>query len=234
MVKRSWGMMMALLLAFAPAAYAQEEAAAEAPAATEATTEAGATAPTDEAQAAAEPAPAAGGTGTLRLEIKPFTSEIKLKKKVEEQLRSGGIEWGIEGDLMVVTMVNKRFVDFDVAHMTRYGSTETLELPAGEYRLTGIGLEMVTGFNVNKILDKGAFLNEDILRFTIVPGQETVVSINPVIRSDMTFLIKWYVPALMTTINPGTEGAGEVAINLRNEASLPWRDYNGPLKFKTN
>lgn len=184
------------------------------------------------APAAAE-APAAT-TGTLVMQVKPFTSEVELKKKVLAQLESGGLEWGIEGDLLVVTMVNKRFVDFDLNHMTRYGTEETLTLPAGDYRITGIGLEMVTAFSPQKILDKGAFLNEDVMGFRIEAGKTTTIAINPIIRRDMTFLIKWYMPALMTRIVTEAGEGEEVAINLRGENSVPWRDYNGPLKFKSN
>ncbi|GAB2670264.1 hypothetical protein [Arenimonas aestuarii] len=177
------------------------------------------------------PVAAQEATGTLVVQVKPFTSEIELKKKVQAQLESGGLEWGLQDGLMVVTMVNKRFIDFNVNHMTRYGSEETLQLPPGDYRITGIGLEMVTAFSPEKMLDKGAFLNEDVLSFRIEEGKTTTVEINPIIRKDMTFLIKWYVPALMTRVVT-EDGAGEeVAINLRSDQSLPWRDYSGPLKF---
>lgn len=186
---------------------------------------------TPAAAPAATPATAPAATGTLVMQVKPFTSEVELKKKVQAQLESGGLEWGIEGDLLVVTMVNKRFIDFDVNHMTRYGTDETLTLPVGDYRITGIGLEMVTAFSPEKVLNKGAFLNENVLSFRIEEGQTTTVSINPVIRKDMTFLIKWYVPALMTTVVTAAGAGEEVALNLRNPDSLPWRDYNGPLKF---
>lgn len=187
----------------------------------------------DTAPAAPAAAPAAA-TGTLVMQVKPFTSEVELKKKVLAQLESGGLEWGIEGDLLVVTMVNKRFVDFDLNHMTRYGTEETLTLPAGDYRITGIGLEMVTAFSPQKILDKGAFLNENVMSFRIEEGKTTTIAINPIIRKDMTFLIKWYMPALLTSIVTEAGAGEEVAINLRGGASVPWRDYNGPLKFKAN
>jgi hypothetical protein len=185
------------------------------------------------AQDTAAAAPAAA-TGTLVMQVKPFTSEVELKKKVLAQLESGGLEWGIEGDLLVVTMVNKRFVDFDLNHMTRYGTEETLTLPAGDYRITGIGLEMVTAFSPQKMLDKGAFLNEDVLSFRIEEGKTTTIAINPIIRKDMTFLIKWYMPALLTSIVTDAGPSEEVAINLRGATSVPWRTYNGPLKFKAD
>lgn len=184
------------------------------------------------ALALALPAAAQEATGSLLVQIKPFTSEVKLKKKVLAQLESGAIEWGIEDDLLVFTMVNKRFIDFNVNHMTRYGQDETIELAPGDYRITGIGLEMVTAFSPEKVLEKGAFLNEDVLSFRIEAGKTTTISINPIIRGDMTFLVKWYMPALMTRITHEGEAEGpEVAVNLRTGASLAWKDYSGPLKF---
>lgn len=106
-------------------------------------------------------------TGTLVLDLKPFRSEVALKPKIESQLKTGGIEWGLRDGQMVVTMLNKRFVDFDVNYMTRFGSTQTLQVPAGSYRLTTVGFEPHTGFNVEKVVAKGAYVNRDVLSFTV-------------------------------------------------------------------
>src|SRR5204863_3595649 len=57
-------------------------------------------------------------TGKLVFDIKPFTSEVPLKKKIETQLQSGGIEWGVKDGQLVVAVLNKRFVAFDITHMT--------------------------------------------------------------------------------------------------------------------
>ena len=93
-------------------------------------------------------------TGTLMAEVAQFTSEKELPKKVDKQLRNGGLEWGIKDTRMVFTMVAKQFIDPPINHLTRYGQSETVTLPAGTYHVTGIGLEMTTGFSVQKILDK--------------------------------------------------------------------------------
>lgn len=170
-------------------------------------------------------------TGTLVVDIKPFRSEVELKPKIENQLKSGGIEWGLKDGQMVVTMVNKRFVNFDINHMTRFGQQETLQLPVGEYRITGIGLEMVTAFSPEKVLAKGGYLNLDVASFKIEEGKTTTVSIDPVIRKDMTFLMKWYVPTLLTTISTDAGSSEPVALNARQAGTVAWRDYNGPLKF---
>jgi hypothetical protein len=171
------------------------------------------------------------GTGTLVFDVKPFRSEVELKPKIENQLKSGGIEWGLKDGQMVVTMVNKRFVNFDINHMTRFGQQETLQLPPGEYKITGIGLEMVTAFSPEKVLAKGGYLNLDVASFKIEEGKTTTVSIDPVIRKDMTFLMKWFVPTLLTTISTDAGSSEPVALNARQAGTVAWRDYNGPLKF---
>lgn len=170
-------------------------------------------------------------TGTLVFDVKPFRSEVELKPKIENQLKSGGIEWGLKDGQMVVTMVNKRFVNFDINHMTRFGQQETLQLPPGEYKITGIGLEMVTAFSPEKVLAKGGYLNLDVASFKIEEGKTTTVSIDPVIRKDMTFLMKWFVPTLLTTISTDAGSSEPVALNARQAGTVAWRDYNGPLKF---
>jgi len=100
------------------------------------------------------PLAAAVETGTLVVDVKPFTSEKELPKKVDEQLKSGALEWGVRDGQVVFSLVNKQFIDFPLNHMTRYGQQETLSLPAGDYRVTGIGLEMTTAFSVKKVLER--------------------------------------------------------------------------------
>ena len=172
-------------------------------------------------------------TGTLVFDVLPFRSEIALKPKVESQLKSGAIEWGVKDGQIVITMVNKRFIDFDIAHMTRYGQSETVQLPAGEYRVTGLGLEMHTAFSVEKVLAKGAYVNEDILVLTIEPGKTTKLTIDPIIQKDNTFFVQFFMPALLTSITPpdGTATTPRV-INQREATSIAWPQYNGTLKFR--
>lgn len=185
-------------------------------------------APIASAQDAAAPATA---TGTLFVDVKPFTSEKELPKKVDKQLRNGGLEWGIRENQLVFTMVNKQFIDFPVNHMTRYGQNESLTLPAGEYRITGIGLEMSTGFSPQKILDRGAFVNENIVTFRIEPGKTTTLTIVPMIKIDRTFALNFWMPSMMATVGDGTTTTAEVALNDRIATSIAWPQYSGPLKF---
>ncbi|KAF1723110.1 hypothetical protein [Pseudoxanthomonas wuyuanensis] len=174
---------------------------------------------------------AAAETGTLVVDIKPFTSEKELPKKVARRLQSGALEWGIRDRQLVFTLVNKQFIDFPISHMTRYGQQETLSLPAGEYKVTGIGLDMTTSFSVEKVLERGAFVNEDVLVFRIEPGKTTTLSINPIIRRDATFAVNFWMPTLMTRAVTETEDMPESALNTRGPSSIAWPDYTGPLKF---
>jgi hypothetical protein len=172
--------------------------------------------------------------GTLVVEAKPFTSEKPLPSKVEKQLKNGGLEWGIRDDQVVFTMVNKQFVDFPINHMTRYGQSEQLTLPPGKYRITGIGMEMTAGFNVQKILARGAFVNEDVLTFEIQPGKTTTLSINPVIKRDGALVVDFWMPTLMTSIVGEAGASHEIALNMRGDHSIAWPEYSGSLKFVPN
>ena len=89
---------------------------------------------------AAEPA-----TGTLVVEVKPFRSDRELPAKAVEQLKSGGLEWGLRDGKIVFTMVGKQFIDFPINHLTRYGQQESVSLPAGEYRIGVQKLESTKG-----------------------------------------------------------------------------------------
>ncbi len=176
-------------------------------------------------------AASAQDTGTLVVDVAPFTSEKELPKKVDKQLRNGGLEWGVKDDQLVFTMVAKQFIDYPINHMTRYGQSETLTLPAGTYRVTGIGLEMSTAFSVQKILDKGAFVNDNVLSFTVEPGKTTTLHINPVIYKDATFAVNFWMPTLMASVNSDTGKTDPTALNQRGASSIAWPQYNGPLKF---
>ena len=175
---------------------------------------------------AAEPA-----TGTLVVEVKPFRSDRELPAKAVEQLKSGGLEWGLRDGKIVFTMVGKQFIDFPINHLTRYGQQESVSLPAGEYRVTGIGLEMHTSFSVKKVLERGAFFNEDAVVFRIEPGRTTTLSIDPVIGKDAIFGSTFYVPTLLASIVGDADATTPVPLNVRGPASIAWPQYTGPLKF---
>jgi hypothetical protein len=170
-------------------------------------------------------------TGKLTLQLDPFTSEVPLKKKIESQLKSGGLEWGAKDGQVVLTMLNKRFVNFDLNNFTRYGSETTVDLPAGEYRLSGVGFVPSTSFSVEKAVARGAFVNENVLVFKIEPGQSTILKIRPIIQRDATFFVNYFAPDLLTTVIQGETKSAEVNVCGKNSASITWPNYNGPLKF---
>lgn len=182
-------------------------------------------------EAPTETTPAKVGTGTLVVDVKPFQSEKDLPKKVVRQLQNGGLEWGIRDTDLVFTMVAKQYIDFPISHLTRYGTSETLTLPAGEYRITGIGLEMNTAFSVEKVLEKGAYVNENIVVFRIESGKTTTLSIVPQIMIDRTFAVNFWMPSMLASVSDGTTTTEPVAVNDRNEHSIIWPNYTGPLKF---
>lgn len=172
-------------------------------------------------------------TGKLQVEILPFSSEIELKEKVRKQLESGGLEWGAKDGQLVFTMVNKRFINFDLPHFTRYGSEAAMELPAGEYSVTGIGLIPSTAFSPEKILAKGAYFNEKVMSFKIEEGKTTTVKVRPVIQKNATFFLNYFLPELLVSTAPdGGEFGPEVSVVDKTESSVPWPAYNGPLKFQ--
>lgn len=173
-------------------------------------------------------------TGSLLVNVQTFTSEKELPKKVQKQLASGGLEWGVKDQQLVFSMVNKRFVDFPLSHMTRYGQSETLTLPAGTYQITGIGLEMTTSFSIDKILEKGAFVNENVLSFTIEPGKTTTLNIQPVIYKDATFAVNFWMPTLNAQAKNEAGESAQVPLNTRGPSSIAWPAYRGPLKFVSN
>jgi hypothetical protein len=168
-------------------------------------------------------------SGTLVVDVKPFQSEVELKPKVEAQLKSGGLEWGVADGRMVVTLLNKRFVKVDVPNFTRYGESRTLELEPGTYRLDCIGFLPEGGFSMEKALSKGAYFNLDTLAFEIRAGETTTVEILPSITKESTFFIKFFLPQLQVKVAGSPDPA--VVINARTDQSIAWDDYHGDLKF---
>lgn len=169
--------------------------------------------------------------GTLIFDLKPFTSEVELKEKVEKQLKSGGLEWGTAAGQMVVSMVSKQYIRFDLSNFTRYGEKKTLEVGAGEYRITCAGFVPEGGLSIEKVLKKGAYFNVDILTFTVKPGGTTTIEVHPTIRKERTFFLKFFLPELLVKVDEDGTITGQKVINERTDASIAWDDYKGPLKF---
>jgi hypothetical protein len=225
----------ALLAALATAASAQSAGSAAQPSAAPATAHAPATpaaaAPPAATPPTAAPATASVGNGTLTVDVKPFTSEIPLDKKVEDQLRGAGVEWGLKDGKLVQTMVNKQFVNFDISILTRYGQQKSMDVPSGDYTITCVGMIPHTGFSVQSILAKSAYVNQDVLRFHVDAGKTTTLIIQPVMKKDATLFATYFVPDLMTSITTDAGTTAPVSINARTPQSIAWPAYNGPLKF---
>jgi hypothetical protein len=169
--------------------------------------------------------------GKIVLDIKPFSTEVTLKKKVEATLKTGGLEWGAKDGQVVITMVNKRFVNFDMPNFTRFDSKTEIDVPAGDYSITAIGFIPSTSFSPEKALAKGAFFNERIVSFKVEAGKASTITIRPVIQKNATFLLDFFQPALLTTVTSEGVDSPEVSIAAKNDKSIAWPAYTGPLKF---
>jgi len=180
----------------------------------------------------ANPLYSQGSQGTLILELKPFKADIKLRKKILKQLESGALEWGISENQFVTTLANKRFLNFDFPYMTRYGTSKEIKLKPGKYNITCVGFIYDGGLNVNKVLEKGAFFNLDILSFEIFEDKTTVLEILPNIEKSRSLLLKMYMPDLLVKIIEDNQVKVETSISRKYETSINWNDYDGPLKFK--
>lgn len=176
---------------------------------------------------------AEGETGTLVMDVKPFTSEIKLKKKVLRQLESGGLVWGVADKQLVFTQVNRRFINFELSQMTRYGTRKELKLPAGTYRIHCAAMIYKGGLSVEKVLRKGAYFNIDAFSFTISPGKVTTLEVLPIIQKSRTVLTKVYMPDIKVKVMESGVIKGEKTVNHKVDSSVPWEKYDGPLKFKS-
>lgn len=170
-------------------------------------------------------------TGTLAFQIAEFTSEIQLPSKVERQLKTGGVEWGIHDNLLVVTMVAKQFINYEINQFTRFGASTSLTLPAGDYQLTTVGIVPKTAFSAQKMLERGAYFNENVLTFHIDPGKTTTLAVRPVVQRKATFFLNFYQAALLTSVVTEAGKSEEISISEQTPASVAWPAYNGPLKF---
>jgi hypothetical protein len=168
--------------------------------------------------------------GTLVFDVKPFTSEIELKPKIEAQLKSGGLEWGVGNGKLVIAIMNKRFLKFDVAYFTRYGEAKTVELDPGIYHVDCAGFIPEGGFSVEKALSKGGYFNLDKMTFEIKAGETTTLEVLPVIRKESAFFVKFFMPQVQIKV-AGSPDAG-VVVNERSEQSIAYDDYHGELKFQ--
>jgi len=175
---------------------------------------------------------AALADGTLMINVAAFQSEVKLKEKVQKQIEGGGMEWGLTGNRLVVTTVNKQYVGPTIDHLTRFGTNATLPLPAGEYTISCVGMVYDGGLSVAKVLSKGAYFNENVMTFRIEDGQTTTLDVRPVIRASSGMLLKVFMPEYIARTTLDGAVSSDVSLNGRGDKSIAWDDYSGDLKFK--
>lgn len=177
-------------------------------------------------------------TGTLVFELKNYTSDAKLPKNVQKVMEHGGIGWGILDNSVLISMVKENFVKADLQYFTRFGEQKTLEMKAGQYTITCIGYDFVStwSLDVDKNLAKSAFVNGDIVTFTVLPGKTTTLEISPVIVPKSVWVrlsdVTMFSPELtVRVLEDGTPKGEGVVITRRTNKSVAWDDYHGPLKF---
>ncbi|KRA40122.1 hypothetical protein ASD72_16985 [Pseudoxanthomonas sp. Root630] len=178
----------------------------------------------------AESASAPTRNGMFIVDVEPYSSAKPLSRKVARQLDGAALEWGIHENQVVFSFLGTRFVDFPLDRAARYGRKESLELPAGDYRVTGVGLEMTTSYTADLLVNRGAFVNEGVVTFRIEPGRTTSLVISPVIQRDTTMNIDFWMPTLMARVRTDGSETQAVALNVRSPASIAWPAYDGPLK----
>ena len=174
---------------------------------------------------------AAESEGTLVFEVRDYESDVKLKKNVQKQLEHGALQWGFQGNELVISFVSQKYVKPELPQTTRWGETDELQLEPGEYRVTCIGYEQCEiSRNLEKVLPESAYFNEAILTFNIEPGAVTTLEVLPRFRKTGK-LIKVFLPALHVSVLEDGAVVRESLISERTSQSVPWDDYAGPLKY---
>lgn len=170
--------------------------------------------------------------GKLTINVAPFESEVELKEKIRKQLEGGGMEWGLTGNRLVVTMVNKQFVGPTINQLTRFGTNTSIDLPAGDYQISCVGMVYEGGLSVTKVLSKGGYFNENVMAFHVAEGKTTTLDVRPMIRKSSGMLLKVFMPEYIARSTLELDMSAEVSLNSRSDKSVAWDDYNGDLKFK--
>jgi hypothetical protein len=176
-------------------------------------------------------------TGTLVMEVDKLQSEVPLSKDLQELIRTGGVDWGIKGNELVLTVVDTRYLDFDYGFTTRYGYRHALQLPVGTYRITAVSREPRRSYSEQRLLDRATFVNRNVASFTIEAGKTVTVRVGPVIMDEDALNPAVFIPTLFASVSsadgdaPGGAAPRRKAVTLRDNSSTAWPDYRGPIKF---
>jgi len=180
---------------------------------------------------------AQAATGTLVMEVDKLQSEVPLSKELQELIRTGGVDWGIKGNELVLTVVDTRYLDFDYGFTTRYGYRHALQLPVGTYRITAVSREPRRSYSEQRLLDRATFVNRNVASFTIEAGKTVTVQVGPVIMDEDALTPPVFIPTLFASVSsadggaPGGAAPRRKAVTLRDNSSTAWPDYRGPIKF---
>lgn len=180
---------------------------------------------------------AQAATGTLVMEVDKLQSEVPLSKDLQELIRTGGVDWGIKGNELVLTVVDTRYLDFDYGFTTRYGYRHALQLPVGTYRITAVSREPRRSYSEQRLLDRATFVNRNVASFTIEAGKTVTVRVGPVIMDEDALNPAVFIPTLFAGVSsadgdaPGGAAPRRKAVTLRDNTSTAWPDYRGPIKF---
>jgi hypothetical protein len=175
-------------------------------------------------------------SGTLVFSVKDYTSDAKMPKNIVKNLEHGGFRWGVLDKTLLIPMVNEKFVKADTPYLTHFGDQKTLALEPGQYTIACIGFELSLSPDVDKALAKGAFFNNDVVTFTVLPGKTTTLEISPVYQAEsqghVLAKVTMFTPDLkVRVLEDGTPKGEDVVISRRTAKSVAWDDYHGPLKF---
>jgi hypothetical protein len=180
---------------------------------------------------------AQAATGTLVMEVDKLQSEVPLSKDLQELIRTGGVDWGIKGNELVLTVVDTRYLDFDYGFTTRYGYRHALQLPVGTYRITAVSREPRRSYSEQRLLDRATFVNRNVASFTIEAGKTVTLQVGPVILDEDALNPAVFIPTLFAGVSsadgdaPGGAAPRRKAVTLRDNTSTAWPDYRGPIKF---
>jgi hypothetical protein len=179
-------------------------------------------------------------TGTLVMQVERLQSDVVLSKELKQQIKTGGIAWGVNGKTLVVTVVDPRYLEFDYGFTTRFGYKHALQLPVGTYQLTVVSREPRRSYSEERLLDRATYLNEDVAVVKIEPGRTTTLEVEPVILDEDSLNPTPFIPTVFAAVAaPADTDAGaeksaapkRLPISLRDGKSVAWPDYHGPLKF---
>jgi len=176
-------------------------------------------------------------SGTVVVDVKNYTSAVKIPKNTQKRFQHAGIQWGMLDNAVIFTFVGQNFVKARISNFTRFGEQQTLDLKPGQYTITCIGYEWgSTSKDPDKNLSKSGFFNNDVVTFTVLPGKKTTLEVSPIYVTEAQWFL-WakmnlYIPDLkVRMVVDGTPTGDAVVISKRTDKSVAWDNYHGPLKF---